>query len=152
MLDHSISELRRVAHNMMPEVLVKFGLAEALKSYCNYLAESKIYKIDFQAIGMEGRLEKNTEIFIFRIVQELLNNISKHAQATQVLVQLAQYDNELSITVEDNGIGMNKDEVNISTGAGWTNIRSRVEYLKGKLDVQSGRGEGTSVHITLLVS
>lgn len=149
MLDHSISELRRVAHNMMPEVLVKFGLAEALKSYCNHLAESKIYNIDFQSIGTEGRLEKNTEIFVYRIVQELLNNISKHAQASQVLVQLARQERELNITVEDNGIGMDKEKLNVSTGAGWTTIRSRVEYLKGKLDVQTTEGQGTSIHITI---
>jgi two-component system, NarL family, sensor kinase len=152
MLDHSISELRRVAHNMMPEVLVKFGLAEALKSYCDHLAESKIFKVNFQSIGTEGRLEKNTEIFVYRIVQELLNNISKHAQATQVLVQLARQEGEMSITVEDDGIGMNKDEVALSSGAGWTTIRSRVEYLKGKLDVQSNLGQGTSVHVTIPVS
>jgi two-component system, NarL family, sensor kinase len=147
MLDHSIGELRRVAHNMMPEVLVKFGLSEALKSYCESLRESKIYKIDFQAIGLEGRLASNTEIFIYRIVQELLNNISKHAQASQVLVQLAQQANELSITVEDNGIGMTEVKNFTSTGAGWTNIRSRVEYLKGKLDIQATKDQGTSVHI-----
>lgn len=152
MLDHSISELRRVAHNMMPEVLVKFGLDEALKSYCAQLAESKIYKIDFQSIGKERRLEKNREIFIYRIVQELLNNISKHAQATQVLVQLARHESELSITVEDDGIGMNNDQINLSTGAGWTTIQSRVEYLKGKLDILSSPGQGTSFHITIPVS
>lgn len=150
MLDHSISELRRVAHNMMPEVLVKFGLAEALKSYCDHLAESKIYKIDFQFIGIKDRLEKNTEIFIYRIIQELLNNISKHAQATHVLVQLAQQENELNITVEDNGKGMTND-ITQSTGAGWANIRSRVDYLKGKLDIQSSPGQGTSIHITIPV-
>src|SRR5690606_10625434 len=64
MLNHSITELRRVAHNMMPEVLVKFGLSEALKSYCDSLRESKIYKVDFQSIGMENRVASNTEIFI----------------------------------------------------------------------------------------
>ncbi len=152
MLDHSISELRRVAHNMMPEVLVKFGLAEALKSYCDHLAESKIFKVNFQSIGTEGRLEKNTEIFVYRIVQELLNNISKHAQATQVLVQLARQEDEMTITVEDDGIGMNTDEVALSSGAGWITIRSRVEYLNGKLDVQSNLGQGTSVHVTIPVS
>jgi two-component system NarL family sensor kinase len=149
MLDHSISELRRVAHNMMPEVLVKFGLSEALKSYCDSLRESKIYKIDFQSIGMEDRLASNTEIFIYRIIQELLNNISKHAQATQVLVQLARHDDELNVTVEDNGMGMDKNKLEQSAGAGWKNIHSRVEYLKGKLDVQSTAGQGTSIHITI---
>jgi len=152
MLDHSISELRRVAHNMMPEVLVKFGLSEALKSYCDRMRESQIYKIDFQSIDMNDRLSSNTEIFVYRIVQELLNNTAKHAKATQVLVQLARQNGEVSITVEDDGIGFDKFIVEKATGDGWGNIRSRVEYLKGKLDVQSAPGQGTSVHITIPVT
>lgn len=149
MLDHSISELRRVAHNMMPEVLVKFGLSEALKSYCESLRASQIFKIDFQSIGVEKRLESNAEIFIYRIIQELLNNISKHASASQVLVQLSQHDNDMHVTVEDNGKGLDVSQLEKSKGAGWINIRSRVEYLKGKVDVQSTPGQGTSVHITI---
>lgn len=152
MLDHSISELRRVAHNMMPEVLVKFGLSEALKSYCDRMRESQIFKIDFQSIGMDERLSSNTEIFVYRIVQELLNNTAKHAKATHVLVQLARQNSEVSITVEDNGIGFANPKVDHVSGIGWTNIRSRVDYLKGKLDVQSSPGQGTSVHITIPVS
>ncbi len=151
MLDHSISELRRVAHNMMPEVLVKFGLSEALKSYCERMRESQIFKIDFQSIGMEERLSSNTEIFVYRIVQELLNNTAKHAKATHVLVQLARQNNEVSITVEDDGSGFYKSAVEKATGAGWGNIRSRVDYLKGKLDIQSEPGQGTSVHIIIPV-
>ncbi len=152
MLDHSISELRRVAHNMMPEVLVKFGLSEALKSYCDRMRESQTFKIDFQSIGMEERLSSNTEIFVYRIVQELLNNTAKHAKATHVLVQLARQNNEVSITVEDDGSGFDKTMVDKATGAGWGNIRSRVDYLKGKLDILSAAGQGTSVHITIPVS
>lgn len=152
MLDHSISELRRVAHNMMPEVLVKFGLSEALKSYCESLRASQVFKIDFQSFGMEMRLESNTEIFIYRIIQELLNNISKHAMATQVLVQLSLHGGEMQITVEDNGRGLEVSELEKSKGAGWTNIRSRIEYLKGKVDVQSTSGQGTSVHITIPIA
>lgn len=152
MLDHSISELRRVAHNMMPEVLVKFGLSEALKSYCASLTESQLFKIDFQSIGMENRLSSNTEIFIYRIIQELLNNTAKHAKATQVLVQLAQQNGEFSITVEDDGVGFDTALIQKTTGAGWANIRSRVEYLKGKLDIQTAPGQGTSVHITIPAS
>lgn len=152
MLDHSITELRRVAHNMMPEVLVKFGLSEALKSYCAGLSESQLFKIDFQSIGMETRLSSNTEIFIYRIVQELLNNAAKHAKATHVLVQLARQNDEISITVEDDGVGFDMTSIKNSKGAGWANIQSRIDYLTGKLDVQSSVGKGTSVHIIIPVS
>ncbi|MCU0396982.1 MAG: sensor histidine kinase [Cyclobacteriaceae bacterium] len=151
MLDHSISELRRVAHNMMPEVLVKFGLEEALKSYCESIRQSGLFLIDFQSIGMETRLSSSTEIILYRIIQELLNNIAKHAKATQVLVQLARHDHEVTVTVEDNGVGFDSNTLENVKGAGWANIRSRVEYLKGKVDVKSAPGQGTSIYISLTV-
>jgi len=151
MLDHSIAELRRVAHNMMPEVLVKFGLEEALKSYCDSIRQSGIYQIDFQSIGITVRLPISIEIILYRIVQELLNNIAKYAKATNVLVQLSRHDQEVSITVEDNGIGFDVATLEKSQGAGWVNIRSRIDYLKGKVDVKSAPSQGTSVYITLTV-
>ncbi|MFM8913476.1 MAG: tetratricopeptide repeat protein, partial [Flammeovirgaceae bacterium] len=152
MLDQSISELRRVAHNMMPEVLVKFGLDEALRSYCDALNQANIFKLSYQRVGEPRRFDSNTEIIAYRIVQELLNNTVKHAKASQVLVQFAITASDLSITVEDNGVGFDTQSLNESRGAGWANIRSRVNFLNGKLDVQSSSGNGTSVHITLPVS
>jgi signal transduction histidine kinase len=150
MLDNSISELRRVAHNMMPEVLVKFGLQEALKSYCDSIQQSGIFKVEFQSLGNEIRVASNTEIILYRIVQELLNNASKYAKASTVLVQLAFHENEINITVEDNGVGFDVSKTQQSTGAGWNNIRSRVEYLRGTVDVTSG-SKGTSVHLHIPV-
>ncbi len=152
MLDHSISELRRVAHNMMPEVLITFGLAEAVKSYCDSLNQAKILNIQYQVIGLQKRLPSGIEIILYRVVQELLNNASKHAIATQILVQLAEQENELSITVEDNGVGFDTENSSSVTGSGLRNIRSRIDYLKGKLDIQSSIGRGTSIHITLAIS
>jgi two-component system, NarL family, sensor kinase len=152
MLDHSISELRRVAHNMMPEVLIKFGLTEALKSYCDALIQAKILAINYQVIGLKERLPSNVEIILYRIIQELLNNTVKHAKATQVLLQLALHEKELNITLEDNGVGFDINSLSKSAGSGLGNIRSRVEYLKGKLDIQTSVGKGTSVLITFAIT
>ncbi|QOI97349.1 MAG: sensor histidine kinase [Flammeovirgaceae bacterium] len=151
MLDNSITELRRVAHNMMPEVLVKFGLAEALKSYCQSVSESGVFQINFQAIGMENRIESNKEIILYRVVQELLNNIGKHAKATEVLVQVARQNGEIIVTVEDNGSGFDVASLQQAKGSGWTSIRSRIDYLKGKVDIQSVPGQGTSINLTVPV-
>ncbi len=85
MIDTAIKELRLVAHNMMPEMLVKFGLDEALREYCNTINTTKLLAIKYQAFGMEARLHSSTEIIIYRIVQELLNNILKHAGALQII-------------------------------------------------------------------
>ncbi|HLG41204.1 MAG TPA: sensor histidine kinase, partial [Chitinophagaceae bacterium] len=147
MLDTSIRELRRVAHNMMPEMLTKFGLDEALKEYCNTINTAKLLTVKYQSLGMDIRLDKSTEIIIYRIVQELLNNTVKHATASEAFVQLIKENSRLNVVVEDNGKGFDTALLETSKGAGWANIRSRVEYLKGQLDIHSDPGKGTLVNI-----
>jgi len=150
MLDSSISEMRRVAHNMMPEALVKFGLDTALRDFCNDINSSGALSVTYQSIGMENvSVEQVRSVTVYRIVQELLNNTIRHAGAKSALVQLT-FDNELlSLTVEDDGRGFDPAFVKESKGIGWTNIRNRVEFLKGKWDVDSNAGEGTSVHVVI---
>ncbi|MDH4090052.1 MAG: tetratricopeptide repeat protein [Cyclobacteriaceae bacterium] len=149
-LDHSISEMRRVAHNMMPEALVKLGLQQAIQDYCDGLNESIQLQFNLQFHGLERRMEAATEIVIYRIVQELLNNVVKHAEATTVLVQIMRHDNNLNITIEDNGKGFDIGSSN-KKGDGLNNVRSRVDYLKGQLDIQSVPGKGTSIHIDFTI-
>jgi signal transduction histidine kinase len=96
---------------------------------------------------MVMRIEKSAEIIIYRIIQELLNNILKHAAATEAFVQLIREDSRLNVVVEDNGRGFEASLPENNKGAGWANIRSRVEYLKGQLDVHSEPGKGTLVNI-----
>ncbi len=146
-LDSSIGEMRRVAHNMMPEALVKLGLQQALQDYCDSINESKQLRVDTQFYGLENRMDGTTEIIVYRIIQELVNNSIKHAKATNLLVQVMKRGDELNITVEDNGTGFNPDGIIAKEGAGLSNIRSRVDYLKGQIDIQSAPGTGTSVHI-----
>jgi signal transduction histidine kinase len=147
MIDASIRELRRVAHNMMPEMLTKFGLDEALKEYCNILNGTGLLKVNYQSLGMEARLDKSLEIIVYRIIQELLNNILKHASASEAFVQLVRETNRLNIVVEDNGKSFDTAILEENKGAGWMNIRSRVDYLKGQLDIHSEPGKGTLVNI-----
>ncbi len=151
MIDTSIKELRRVAHNMMPEMLTKFGLDEALKDYCNNVNATKLLMLKYQSLGVETRLDKTTEIIVYRIVQELLNNILKHAAATEAFVQLIREDSRLNVVVEDNGKGFEGSLPENGKGAGLDNIRSRVEYLRGQLDIHSEPGKGTLVNIEFKV-
>jgi two-component system, NarL family, sensor kinase len=146
-LDSSIGEMRRVAHNMMPEALVKLGLQQALQDYCESISQTQAMTINCEFHGLEQRLQNSTEIIVYRIVQELVNNIIKHANASTVLVQLMRNGHLLDITVEDNGIGFNKTYDSLKRGAGLHNVKSRVDYLNGQLDIQSASGAGTSVHI-----
>lgn len=148
MLDSSIKEMRRVAHNMMPEALVKFGLDTALKDFCEDINRSGALQVVYQSIGMEQvQVEQSTAIAIYRIVQELLNNTMKHAAARTAIVQLGKTADGINITVEDDGAGFDTGILTRVKGIGWSNIQSRVEYLKAKMDVMSETGKGTSVHI-----
>jgi two-component system NarL family sensor kinase len=147
LIDTSIKELRRVAQNMMPEMLIKFGLDEALKDYCNTINATKLLEIKYQSIGMETRIESSSEIIIYRIIQELLNNIMKHAVASEARVQLIKEENRFNIIVEDNGKGYDTTLMKANTGAGLTNVQSRVDYLKGQLEIHSEMGKGTLINI-----
>lgn len=152
MLDSSIKEMRRVAHNMMPEALVKFGLDTALKDFCNDINQTGALSVTYQSIGLESEeINLTTAITIYRIVQELINNTMKHAAARQAIVQVAKSGNQLTVTVEDDGKGFDTAIIKGTSGIGWANIQNRVDFLKGKLDVNSEPGKGTSVLIELNV-
>jgi two-component system NarL family sensor kinase len=146
-LDNVITEMRRVAHSMLPETLVRFGLKEATQDLCDQVSKSSGLKVHFQAIGMEGEFDKSVSVALYRIEQELLNNILKHAEATEITVQLVKDESQISLTVEDNGKGF--DPSLIQQGAGLTSIRTRVEALGGRLDIQSKLGEGSSFLIEI---
>jgi two-component system, NarL family, sensor kinase len=152
MLDSSIKEMRRVAHNMMPEILVRYGLDIALKEFCGELNRSGVINVDYQSIGMDrAAIDQTVSVTIYRIVQELANNAIKHAAASTILVQVHLLIQEqlITITVEDNGKGFDTALLKQSSGMGWNNIQNRVDFLKGKLDVHSAPGKGTSVLIEI---
>lgn len=153
MLDSGIKELRRVSHNMMPENLVKFGLDTALKDYCSAITKTKALQVSYSSFGMEAfQANTNISVTVYRVIQELINNTMKHAGATASIVQLSKDEHKLHITVEDNGKGFDIRNMDSFKGAGWTNIRNRVTYLKGKIDVDSSEQNGTSVIVEIPLS
>lgn len=149
LLDNSITELRRVAHNLMPEALIKFGLNEALNDYCSKLSDNGKCMVRFQSFGKKTRLEKEIEISIYRIIQELVNNALKHADASEILVQKIQEDTRLHVTVQDNGKGFDVSVLNTSKGNGLSNVKNRIESLNGKLDVTSRINEGAEFSVEI---
>jgi len=152
MLDSSIKEMRRVAHNMMPEILVKYGLDETLKEFCSEIDRSGAVQATYQSIGMDNvAVEQTVAITVYRIVQELVNNAIKHANAQHVLVQIhaAEPEKLLTVTVEDDGSGFDTMLLQGAQGMGWSNIRNRVDFLKGRIDVHSAPDKGTSVLIEI---
>lgn len=150
MLDSSIKEMRRVAHNMMPEALLRFGLDMALQDFCNEIKQNGAIKIDYHSTGIENViLEETLSITIYRIIQELLHNVLKHSGANAAIVQVIKSGNKLVVTVEDDGKGFNASLLENNKGIGWINIKNRVEFLKGTLDITTGPNEGTSVQIEI---
>lgn len=152
MLDTSIQEMRRVAHNLMPESILRFGLHTALSDFCSSVNETGILKVNYLSFGLEdARLNYTTSVSVYRIIQELVNNILKHAQAKNALVQITVSDGLLLIDVEDDGKGFDAELLSSQKGIGWSNIQSRIDYLNGKLDLKSNPGEGTIVHIEIKI-
>jgi two-component system, NarL family, sensor kinase len=145
LIDYSIVELRRIAHNMMPDAVHRFGLKDALLDYCENLSNDQL-KISFIPIGMEP-FNKDKEIEIYRIIQELISNSIKHARANRILVQLVKEADVMTITVEDNGVGFDSSTLASNKGAGWTNIYNRAHFLGATVELSSEPGLGTTVII-----
>ena len=138
-------EIRKTAHNLMPEVLLKQDLADALRSYCSSVEKTGTLDIDLQCYGSSAGLTQELKLNIYRIVQELLKNIMAHAHADYALVQLVINDAVLTITIEDNGTGF--DTNSVKNGIGLHNLQTRVSSLDGHFTLESAPGKGTSVFI-----
>lgn len=147
-LNDSLTELRNVARNMMPETLVKFGLKAALKDYCSSMTGSET-KVTLQFYGSDKGININQQVTMYRVIQELINNAIKHAKASEVLVQYMREGSQVDITVEDNGIGFDKSKSlkEKDSGMGLSNLQTRVAYLKGNIDFESEENEGTTVNV-----
>ena len=148
-LDSSVKELRRVAHNMMPEALLKFGLKEALGDFCVEIDTPQM-KVGYHYYGEKMRLSQNIEIALYRIAQELINNALKHSNASEINVQLLVDYERASLTVQDNGQGFDLGATGV-TGFGLNSIRSRVAALNGIIDISSDKGRGTEIEIEFTI-
>lgn len=143
-LDGAVDELRRVAHNLMPDLLLKYGLEEALKEYAIRMSNDHL-DIDVQFLSYTNSLDKENQLLVYRIIQELVNNAIKHAQAEQIIIQFVEDNEEYTVTVEDDGKGFDMNNTKLSQSAGLHNIQSRVQFLKGNLNIHSEIDLGTSI-------
>lgn len=148
LVDDSCTEVRTVSHNIMPNALLKNSLAAAVRSFLNKIDE-KVLKIDLYTEGLNEKIDENTETVLYRIVQECVNNVIKHANANKLDISLIKDEGEISVTIEDNGNGFDTSKMDKVEGVGLKNIKSRVSYLKGNIEWDSAIGRGTvvSIHI-----
>ncbi|MBS9525421.1 AAA family ATPase [Litoribacter alkaliphilus] len=147
MLDTAIDEVRKIAHEMSPVGLKKFGLQAALESFISNLQNARQLHINFQMLGFKKRLSEQMELVLYRICQELVQNVLKHAQATELDIQLIHHKKSINLTVEDNGKGM--DTGNILHGFGFLTIQAKIKLLKGEFNIESRNGKGTLVWVDI---
>lgn len=145
-LDDAVNELRRIARSLMPEILMKYGLAEATKEFCKNLKETGVNMV-CQVFNYKETLPQEKQVVLYRIIQELVNNALKHASASQILVIIQQSGENLFVTVEDDGKGFDTTKPNTKNGAGLTNVKARADFLNASFDIQSTPGSGTTVTV-----
>ncbi len=149
-LNESIVELRDISHSMASESLLIYGLENSLRDYCRNISQPGEFNISFEALHTaDMQLTDEQSFHVFRIIQELIQNIIKHAGTSEAILQLSYNENRLYITVEDNGKGFSMADIQNKKGIGLKNIESRIKTLKGKMDFRTAPKEGTSVLIEI---
>ncbi|MYZ59300.1 sensor histidine kinase [Elizabethkingia anophelis] len=147
-IDGAVEELRRVAHNLMPDLLVKYGLEVAIQEFASRISNSAL-DIHTEFINYRNSLSEEKQLIIYRIIQELVNNAIKHADASEIIIQISQEESVLNLTVEDNGKGFDQKVLNVKKTAGFHNIESRVQFLKGTMSIISELNIGTSIELQI---
>jgi len=136
-IDAMYKELREICFDLMPNTLVKQGIIAGLEELCNRINTSGAVDVDFHAFGLDKRLSEVQEISIYRISQEWINNVLKYAGAKKITLQLTADELELTLTIEDDGQGFNKDLLKKSKGNGWKNLNTRSKLIEGILELET---------------
>jgi NarL family two-component system sensor histidine kinase LiaS len=146
MIGSAYKEIRNLSHNLLPEELERDGLERALQRLKTKLNDNKKIKFDFDIFSIKSRLDRKIEFELYSIILELTNNILKHSGATLATLVLQKSDSQITVNVTDNGRGIDSTD---TKGVGLRNVRSRVESMKGKLDINVRENGGTEVIITI---
>ena len=147
-IDDAVEELRRVAHNLMPDLLMKYGLEAAIREFATRMSNSTL-DIHTEFINYSNSVSEEKQLIIYRIIQELVNNAVKHADTSEIIIQISEEENVLHLTVEDNGRGFDPAGLNVRKTAGFHNIESRVQFLKGTMNITSELNIGTSIELQI---
>ncbi|MGQ7870302.1 ATP-binding protein [Sunxiuqinia sp. sy24] len=149
-INEAIKSLKEISDNLSPHVLNNFGLLRALRNFTNKINATKAIHIQLTSNITNERFSNNIEVVLFRVVCELINNTIKHAAAKNIRINLQHTDQEIAIIYKDDGIGFNKEELEkqpVTGGMGLSNIYSRINSLKGELNIESEPQRGTRVNI-----
>ncbi|MHA7109464.1 sensor histidine kinase [Sunxiuqinia elliptica] len=149
-INEAIKSLKEISDNLSPHVLNNFGLLRALRNFTNKINATKAIRIQLKSNLADERFSNNIEVVLYRVVCELINNTIKHASAKNISIDLQHQEGVLSIDYRDNGKGFNKEkleELPMMGGMGFSNIYSRINSLKGDIQIESEPKKGTHVYI-----
>ncbi len=149
LLEEAYQKVRTIAHEKNSGVMANQGLLLAIKNLAKKVSNGKTLRIEVQDYGLEERLDNTLEISIFRMIQELITNIIKHANASEIHISLTNHDSLLNIIVEDNGEGFDAKILPEKDGMGLATIEKRVEHLEGTFEIDSTIGKGTNIIINI---
>ncbi|CAM1373623.1 tetratricopeptide repeat-containing sensor histidine kinase [Tenacibaculum xiamenense] len=147
LIDEAYLKIRSIAHAKNSGVIANQGLLVAVKLMAEKISSANKIQINVIDFGLNNRLENSLEIALFRIIQELVTNVIKHAKATEVNINISQFDDHINLIVEDNGIGFNYNAIDHSQGMGLGSIEKRVDHLEGSFEIDSTTNKGTSIII-----
>ncbi len=148
LLNESYDEMRHISHQMMPNALLKAGLSTAIKEFVDKIDGTSL-QVELAMEGLHDRLDEQTETVVYRVIQEAVNNVIKHAGATRLSIQLIRDTDGLAVTIEDNGRGFEPATLHLAEGIGVRNIYSRLALLKGTAEIDSAPGRGTVVSVSI---
>lgn len=149
LLDNAYQKVRSIAHTKNSGVIANKGLIKAIKDLATTISSSKKLHIEVVDFGFDIRIENSLELTIFRIIQELVTNIIKHAKATEATINITNHEETINIMVEDNGKGFNPKKIAPKKGMGIHSIDKRVENLGGTVTIESEINKGTTVIIDI---
>ncbi len=144
-ITEAMQDVRQLLLNLSPTVLEEFGYTTAIEGLVNKINETKQIQFDLVVFGMKQRLQKDYELALYRITQELINNVLKHAAAKNVSLQIGQRDEKIVLMMEDDGIGF--DVAAHKYGYGLNNLYARTKLMHGTMTIDSQPGKGTSILI-----
>lgn len=150
LIDEAYLKIRAIAHAKNSGVIAKQGLLKAVEQMANKVSSANHVIIEVKDFGLDNRMENSLELTLFRIIQELIANIIKHAKATKAHIHLTNHGDTLNILVEDNGVGFKDPKIIAnSEGMGLKSIDKRVAHLEGTLHIESEPGKGATVIIDI---
>lgn len=141
-----ILDMRQLSHSLSPDYLERQGLQALIAQQLQQLGKTNQYTTDFVVSGSSEQRNLQKEMMVLRIVQELLNNIVKHAKATSISIDMMYQDDKLTVTVKDNGIGFDSESESLmqqDSGIGYLNMQRRIQMIGGSLSVKGNLGNGT---------